>query len=555
MRTMGTILLLAVLASLAGADDYLWNTAGNGSYGDPCAWTPNGVPGSSDRALLQLPATSTYTVSFDNDYNTGQLLVDTSDVAFDLGGFTYNLVWTDIIDHAAVVGDLANAKLMVTNGNVYSGRVILGRNGGSFGALQISVDGFWEAKRDPDWQELIIAGAGNADLTVDSGGILRHGHGTAASQVDAHANITVIGGNSQWYVDGYFALGDWGDVDMIVCNEGQARMNRCEMGCNRTSMANAAILGNGENTSEWRLASSSETSLTIGLWGRATVTVGNSGKLLNEGNLDIARYNGSYGALNVQRSWVDIWSSLGVGGSPDEVGGRAVVNLTDNSLMTVGQHNGDRMVIQPLGTVNIDQSELDVLFNGAAQELLVKGRLAGAGMIWADVNQPSGTLAPGVGSAGKVLEIGGDYTQGGAATFEVELGGTEEEVDYGKLYVSNDGVAVLNGMLSVKFVNGFIPQSSSDTFRIVAVPAGFTGTFANANTTYTFSDGAFDVLYDGTSVVLTNFRAEPACLYPPRSDLNGDCKVNLLDLAIMAGEWLDCGLWPSSSCEPVIPTL
>ena len=32
-----------------------------------------------------------------------------------------------------------------------------------------------------------------------------------------------------------------------------------------------------------------------------------------------------------------------------------------------------------------------------------------------------------------------------------------------------------------------------------------------------------------------------ACVAPPAADANGDCYVNMLDLGILAGEWLDCG--------------
>jgi probable HAF family extracellular repeat protein len=39
------------------------------------------------------------------------------------------------------------------------------------------------------------------------------------------------------------------------------------------------------------------------------------------------------------------------------------------------------------------------------------------------------------------------------------------------------------------------------------------------------------------------------CVSPPTTDLNGDCKVDFQDFAIMAGEWLDCGLEPAAACN------
>lgn len=40
----------------------------------------------------------------------------------------------------------------------------------------------------------------------------------------------------------------------------------------------------------------------------------------------------------------------------------------------------------------------------------------------------------------------------------------------------------------------------------------------------------------------------PACREPIRSDLNGDCKVDFLDLSILMSEWLTCNLEPVEAC-------
>lgn len=39
------------------------------------------------------------------------------------------------------------------------------------------------------------------------------------------------------------------------------------------------------------------------------------------------------------------------------------------------------------------------------------------------------------------------------------------------------------------------------------------------------------------------------CVNPPNNDLNGDCKVDFQDFAILASQWLDCGLEPASACN------
>jgi hypothetical protein len=39
------------------------------------------------------------------------------------------------------------------------------------------------------------------------------------------------------------------------------------------------------------------------------------------------------------------------------------------------------------------------------------------------------------------------------------------------------------------------------------------------------------------------------CVTPPPADLNGDCRVNLIDLAILSSQWLTCGLNRQELCR------
>ena len=40
-----------------------------------------------------------------------------------------------------------------------------------------------------------------------------------------------------------------------------------------------------------------------------------------------------------------------------------------------------------------------------------------------------------------------------------------------------------------------------------------------------------------------------ACPEEPAGDANGDCRVNMLDLALVAESWLSCGLEPIEACQ------
>ena len=42
-----------------------------------------------------------------------------------------------------------------------------------------------------------------------------------------------------------------------------------------------------------------------------------------------------------------------------------------------------------------------------------------------------------------------------------------------------------------------------------------------------------------------NYSGRTICVTKPEFDLNDDCKVDIADLAEVAGSWLDCGIYPS----------
>ena len=49
---------------------------------------------------------------------------------------------------------------------------------------------------------------------------------------------------------------------------------------------------------------------------------------------------------------------------------------------------------------------------------------------------------------------------------------------------------------------------------------------------------------DGDWVGIIQFEYRPICYPELKGDLNGDCVVDLADLAILTSEWLDSNYWP-----------
>jgi len=554
MKMAIPVLIVAILSVVAAAQmDYQWVNPAGGSYADPNNWLPEGIPGSADRAYFGLSAT--YPIVFDTDWVWGRLMVDGGETDMDMMSHRLDLVWTAPSDDAAVIGHRYAGKLLLTNGSIYSGSVTLGRNGDAFGALQVSSGGFWEARRDPEWQPIWIGFSGDADMTVDSGGIVRQGHGAVAVMPGSTARISVFGG-STWYVDGWFGTGVAGDAT-VTSDFGLIDIGRTELGIEAGSRVRMTL----DHSSNMQLRAFWETSLTIGQSGTALLTVTNGSLLTNQGKLSIAAYPGSSGTLHVlNMATVAVQSTMIVGGreevDPDtqivrvEDGGTGSVRVEDGSVLWVGTGAGSTLNIRRDGKIHLESGCLMKMLDDNSQTLgtmLIEGRLDGGGIVQADIVQSGGTLAPGYGLPEMTpMELTGNYIQDGG-DFEVQIQGIDGL--HSKLF-DQAGSAILNGNLKVQLVDGFVPKDT-DSFTILEFPgAGITGTFANASSTIAFDRGTFDVVYTGTSVALTNFRSETSCPDKPLGDLNGDCRVDLLDLSLMAQNWLQCNLIPADLCQP-----
>ena len=58
----------------------------------------------------------------------------------------------------------------------------------------------------------------------------------------------------------------------------------------------------------------------------------------------------------------------------------------------------------------------------------------------------------------------------------------------------------------------------------------------------------YDVTAEEVAQLYFDVTGIGSCVYPSDADIDGDCVVNLVDLAAVAGEWMHCGLRPLSTC-------
>lgn len=149
---------------------------------------------------------------------------------------------------------------------------------------------------------------------------------------------------------------------------------------------------------------------------------------------------------------------------------QVVVNLASNTDVDIASAavlafnnalnlNGNDLTKTGLGTMQIN----NVLNTGGGVVSAVAGIVSGSGMLLGDLDNSTGTLAPG-NSPGK-FTIEGDYTHGVGATLAIEISGIAQSHEYDLLNVT--GRVTLNGgTLELMLLNGFNP-SEGDSYDIL----------------------------------------------------------------------------------------
>ena len=146
--------------------------------------------------------------------------------------------------------------------------------------------------------------------------------------------------------------------------------------------------------------------------------------------------------------------------------------------------NAATIVLDGASARIIDQSSHDALAGTFAVNTGSFSLLHGAALTTAGDFENDGILTIGPGST---FSVSGNFTQGSAATLDLQLGGTGAG-QFGQLAVT--GTATLAGTLQDTLVNGYVP-TTGDTFQILTYgarsgdfaggPAGFSRSFDDVN--------------------------------------------------------------------------
>jgi hypothetical protein len=184
--------------------------------------------------------------------------------------------------------------------------------------------------------------------------------------------------------------------------------------------------------------------------------------------------------------------------------GTSAIGVLFNNSGTVNANSGtlrfDSTYTQTAGATRLNDGSIS-LTNFPMD--IQGGSLEGNGTVSGNVSNSGGAVKPGLSPG--ALTINGNYTQGAAGAFNVEIGGLTAGAQFDQLNVTES--ATLTGTLNVTLINGFVP-SLGNTFQILNY-ASRSGTFSGANLPSLPGPLGWEVRYETTSVTLAVVLLQP----------------------------------------------
>lgn len=343
-----------------------------------------------------------------------------------------------------------------------------------------------------------------------------------------NASGVLLTGNATLHVDNSMVWTDGGLTPRIECF-GTLAINPCQNGTNTKSVTVGPLVING--------------TATIGPPGPSSelIHVYNQG---TDGAIEVAQG----GTLNVQR-WVQLQGQTPVF-QLSHLRNHGTVNVSAGEYLSChlyvdnwGTMNLYGILVTPDFVVSTQHSGEIWLHNGgqlwAGQPFqLLGGVLRGNGVVNGSLNNVSGTVKCG-DSPGQIT-VTGNYTQGAAATLEVEIGGYTPGTNHDRLQVG--GTASLGGTMTTALINNFAPNLN-DSFTFLTA-GSVVGSFSSCD----YTPPSFYTAYQPTAAHLSHVQ-------PCEPDIVASRDVNIDDLLAVINGW-GPGHPPAFACSPdVFPAI
>ena len=448
------------------------------------------------------------------------------------------------------VGVIGDGTLTVEAGGMVSNtKGYLGYHAGSTGDATVTgTDSQWNNSG-----ELNVGVVSHGTLNVEAGGTVSNTTGRIGYHANSTSNVTVTGMNSQWNNSDRLVVGRSGNGTLIVEAEGHVSNTLGLIG--RYAGSTGVVTISGAN-SQWNNSGG----LHVGWYGNGTLDV-KAGSTVSNTSGYIGRYSGSTGMATVtgaDSQW-NSSNSLTIGGGSSGAGGSGTLNIRDTGLVTVS----DTTRLWDEGTMILDGGTLEtVTLDLTVGTFDMLDGILRATNVTGTLHNQGATLSPGH-SPGH-LTITGNYTQGAAATMEIELAGTAAD-DFDQLVIN--GVLNLNGTLDLVNLAPYTDpavRGTSDDFVLItanarsgnfntvqydgsALTADFT-TDGNGSFRHHAGGGLFrSVTYTATTVQLQNLLAL-------KGDTDGDADVDLSDYNRLATNFDPVGTlgpygWPDGNTD------
>lgn len=488
---------------------------GSGNWNDGTKWTA-GVPTSSSSVFVDHGTAGASAVTVSDSEQSGNLTIDGDDSVTLVSNGIFN-VFGPTISNA---GTLA---ISATSSQSSTGKTQCVGNNGMCTLDGTTISGTHQ----------IVTGYENLTNTVTNNSSLQM-LGTASNNV----NIDILG-SAVLAGSGTLTMGGIGNIifgfyqpspgntltnQSTIAGGGTINPNAGNNFINQhivSATQNLTINGNFTNASTGTLKVSKGKTLYIsgGLFTNFSGTTLTGGKYMVTGQLafDGASITNNAAGITLTGTTATITNQSSVSalrnlstntgtGSFTASGGQQFVttlsgNFSNAGKVMVAKNSGFKVqcnvsfscpYTQTAGTTTVDGTLTDVFgvnING--------GKLFGSGTVATSVNSKASVTAGDTLAKAGVLSVN-TYTQQSAGSLNIQIGGTTVGTQYSQLAVANG--ASLNGTLSVKLINNFVP-GVGDVYTILTGSA-VTGTFSTLKLPG-LSGAHFVVNYNATSVTLT----------------------------------------------------
>jgi T5SS/PEP-CTERM-associated repeat protein len=472
----------------SGAATISWDTIADGLFSDPTRWNPMQVPTTDDVVVFDLASGGAgYTVSFDRDETSSQLIVKSDEVTLDLMGSVYTLVGVADLNPGVTVGDLSGdeAELHLTNGLLVSHSGVIGNRSGAIGDATVRAGTSWQND-----SFLVVGHFGDGTLDISNGGIVSNSQGLVGVRPASTGVVTVRGTGSRWSSSDNLTLGDTGSGTLQITDGAAVENIQGLIGNEAFSSGIVRVDGTG---STW----TNQSLLTIGNQGAGTLQI-TSGAIVSNTQAKVGDHPGAIGTVSVDgigSRWANR-QNVFVGG-----GGIGTVNITGGATVSaalgiLGTDLGSTGVVNLAGDGSQWESS-DNFFVGSAGS----GTLNIMG--GAEVMSFQGGIAQGASSSGLVTVSGGGSTWTTSSYLRVGMAGN------GSLNIANGGT-VRNEFGQIGEYPGSQGQvnvdgagSSWNNNSFVRVGNGGSGTLRIANGGTVINDTGFIAYEPGATGVVT----------------------------------------------------